>query len=75
MEEPRFPKKGRYRHFKGQEYQLIDFARHSETGEWMVIYRALYGEKQLWVRPLSMWEEPVLRDGTAHPHRFTLIGE
>ena len=73
MEEPRFPKKGKYRHFKGMEYELIDFARHSETGEWMAVYRALYGEKQLWVRPLSMWDEPVERDGVMHAHRFTLL--
>ena len=52
-----FPPKGRYRHFKGNEYELLDFARHSETGEWMVVYRALYGEGGLWVRPLAMWRE------------------
>ena len=50
------PEKGIYRHFKGNRYELIDIARHSETGEWMVVYRALYGEHGLWVRPLSMWE-------------------
>ena len=58
-----FPKKGIYRHFKGMRYELIDFARHSETTEWMVVYRALYGEGGLWVRPLSMWSETVERDG------------
>ena len=58
-----FPKKGVYRHFKGKRYELIDFARHSETQEWMVVYRALYGENGLWVRPLSMWSETVERDG------------
>ena len=51
-----FPPKGRYRHFKGNEYELLDFARHSETREWMVVYRALYGEGGLWVRPLAMWQ-------------------
>lgn len=58
-----FPKKGIYRHFKGGRYELIDFARHSETCEWMVVYRALYGEGGLWTRPLSMWQENVQRDG------------
>ncbi|TCI04466.1 DUF1653 domain-containing protein [Corallincola luteus] len=50
---------GRYRHFKGGEYQVIDLARHSETEEWMVLYRPLYGEQQLWVRPLAMFTEKV----------------
>jgi len=57
------PKKGIYRHFKGKRYELLDFAKHSETTETMVIYRALYGENDLWVRPLSMWAEKVERDG------------
>ena len=57
------PKKGIYRHFKGKRYELLDFAKHSETTEIMVIYRALYGENDLWVRPLSMWNEKVERDG------------
>ena len=47
------PEKGVYRHFKGGRYELIDIARHSETMEWMVVYRALYGSRDLWVRPLS----------------------
>ena len=54
---------GRYRHFKGGEYEVVGIARHSETREEMVVYRALYGEGGLWVRPLSMWEEIVTRDG------------
>lgn len=57
------PEKGVYRHFKGGRYELIDIARHSETMEWMVVYRALYGSRDLWVRPLSMWEEIVEHDG------------
>lgn len=57
------PKKGIYRHFKGKRYELVDFAKHSETLEPMVVYRALYGEGGLWVRPLSMWSETVERDG------------
>ena len=65
---------GRYRHFKGGEYEVVGIARHSETREEMVVYRALYGEGGLWVRPLSMWEETVTRDGRTCP-RFTYIGE
>ena len=56
---------GRYRHFKGNEYQVLGTATHSESGEPMVVYRALYGEGGLWVRPLSMWNEWVERDGYA----------
>lgn len=63
---------GFYRHFKGGLYQLIDIASHSETQEPMVVYRALYGERKLWVRPASMWNEWVERDGYAGP-RFKRI--
>ena len=55
-------KPGRYRHFKGSEYEVIGTARHSETLEEMVVYRALYGEGGLWVRPAAMWSETVERD-------------
>lgn len=65
---------GRYRHFKGKEYQLLGTARHSETDELMILYRPLYGEGGLWVRPAAMWSEWVERDGYAGP-RFTLIAE
>ena len=54
---------GRYRHFKGNEYEVIAIARHSETEEAMVVYRALYGEGEVWVRPASMWNETVERGG------------
>lgn len=67
-------KPGRYRHFKGNEYEVIGVARHSETMEEMVVYRALYGERGLWVRPASMWNETVERDGKVY-QRFTYIGE
>ncbi len=67
-------KKGRYRHFKGNEYELLFTARHSESCEEMVVYRALYGEKEIWVRPASMWSEIIERDGKAFP-RFEYIGE
>lgn len=65
---------GRYRHFKGNEYQVIGVAKHSETLELMVVYRALYGEQGLWVRPASMWNEMVEREGKTF-QRFTYIGE
>lgn len=67
-------KSGKYRHFKGNEYELIAVATHSETLEPMVVYRALYGEGGLWVRPLAMWTEEVDRDGY-HGPRFRYIGE
>ncbi len=54
---------GRYRHFKGNEYEVIAVARHSETEEPMVVYRALYGEGGIWVRPAAMWNEVIERDG------------
>ena len=54
---------GRYRHFKGQEYEVIGIVRHSETEEPLVLYRALYGDFGLWVRPAEMWNEKVERDG------------
>lgn len=57
---------GRYRHFKGNEYEVLMIARHSETTEPMVVYRALYGEGGLWVRPASMWNEIVEQDGKQH---------
>ena len=65
---------GRYRHFKGNEYELLYVARHSETLEPMVVYRALYGERGIWVRPASMWSEAVDRDGY-HGPRFVRISE
>lgn len=67
----KYPEKGIYRHFKGNRYELIDIAYHSETLEPMVVYRALYGEGKLWVRPLDMWFETVERDGVIKP-RFEL---
>ena len=67
-------KPGRYRHFKGKEYEVLGDARHSETEEELVVYRALYGDFGLWVRPVSMWNETVERDGKTF-RRFTYIGE
>ena len=67
-------KPGKYRHFKGREYELIGIAKHSETLEPMVVYRQLYGEHGLWVRPAAMWTETVDRDGY-HGPRFQYIGD
>ncbi|HIQ67642.1 MAG TPA: DUF1653 domain-containing protein [Candidatus Faecousia excrementigallinarum] len=67
-------KKGKYRHFKGKEYELLEIATHSETLEQMVVYRALYGERGIWVRPASMWSETVEKDGYSGP-RFQYIGD
>jgi hypothetical protein len=58
---------GRYRHYKGQEYEVLGVARHSETEEELVVYRALYGAFGLWVRPLGMFEELVDIDGRLIP--------
>ena len=63
---------GVYRHFKGNEYLLLYVARHSETEEAMVVYRPLYGEGGVWVRPAEMWSETVIRDGYTGP-RFTYV--
>lgn len=67
-------KPGRYRHFKGNEYQLIGVAKHSETLAPMVVYQALYGEGGLWVRPAEMWNETVEKENYSGP-RFQYIGE
>ena len=64
---------GKYRHFKGGEYELLGIARHSETLEPMVVYRALYGYGGMWVRPASMWDETVEREGVT-VKRFTFVG-
>ena len=63
-------KLGKWRHFKGGEYEVIGVAKHSETLEPMVVYRALYGDGGLWTRPLSMWNDTVERDGKTYK-RFT----
>ena len=67
-------KKGRYRHFKGNEYEVLAIAKHSETTEDYVVYKALYGDGGIWIRPASMWNENVERDGKTYK-RFTYIGE
>lgn len=65
-------KQGKYRHFKGNEYEVLYIAKNSETLEDTVVYRALYGEGEVWVRPASMWNEEIVRDGK-RVKRFTFI--
>ena len=65
---------GKYRHFKGNEYEVIAIAKHSETLEEMVVYRALYGDGGYWVRPASMWNETVTREGKTFK-RFEFLGK
>ncbi len=67
-----YPKPGRYRHYKGPEYIVIGCARHSETEEWLVVYRPDYGDRGLWVRPLSMFMEMVEVNGKSVP-RFSEV--
>ncbi|MCL2578961.1 MAG: DUF1653 domain-containing protein [Oscillospiraceae bacterium] len=66
-------KPGRYAHFKGNEYEVVGVASHSETLEDMVVYRPLYGDGKLWVRPAAMWDEPVEHGGRTLK-RFTYLG-
>ena len=65
---------GRYRHFKGNEYRVLGIAKHSETQEELVVYQALYGTQELWVRPAEMWHETVEREDYRGP-RFVYLGE
>lgn len=67
-------KPGRYRHFKGKDYEVIGVAKDSESSREFVVYRALYGERGLWIRPLEMFNEIVERDGRRMP-RFEYVGE
>ncbi len=67
-------KPGRYLHFKGKHYELLHLATHSETQERFVVYRALYGEGGIWLRPAAMWSELVKHEGKLQP-RFCFVGE
>ena len=69
---PDQPQPGRYRHYKGGEYDVVGLCRHSETLEIMVVYRALYGEGGLWVRPVQMWNEIIEIEGKRMA-RFTRL--
>ncbi len=63
---------GIYRHYKGNDYEVLGVARHSETEEWMVIYKTLYGDFSMWVRPLTMFLETVEQEGKVIP-RFRYL--
>ena len=65
------PVPGRSKHYKGPEYQVLGMARHSETEEWLVVYQALYAERGIWVRPLTLWQEPATVNGE-DVQRFSL---
>lgn len=65
-------KAGRYRHYKGNDYEVLDLVRHSETEAWLVLYRPLYGNKDLWVRPYEMFAETVESNGQMMP-RFAYL--
>lgn len=67
-------KKGIYRHYKGNKYEVISTARHSETLEEMVVYKALYGEGEIWVRPKKMWNDDITLADGSKVKRFTYIG-
>ncbi|MBO7288931.1 MAG: DUF1653 domain-containing protein [Clostridia bacterium] len=68
-------KKGIYRHYKGNEYEVLSVASHSETLEDMVVYKALYGEEKVWVRPLSMWNDKIILKDGSETKRFVLVEE
>ncbi|MBO5743756.1 MAG: DUF1653 domain-containing protein [Clostridia bacterium] len=68
-------KKGIYRHYKGNEYEVLFVASHSETLEDMVVYKALYGEEKVWVRPLSMWNDKIILKDGSETKRFVLVEE
>ncbi len=63
---------GIYKHYKGQLYQVLYCARHSESQEWMVVYRCLYGDYSIWVRPLAMFQEQVVLPNNQRTPRFSL---
>lgn len=67
-------KPGVYRHYKGKRYRVLCLAKHSETLEEMVVYQALYGDGQIWVRPAGMWYETVWQEGQP-VSRFCFVGE
>ena len=67
-------KNGIYQHYKGNKYEVVGIANHSETLEKMVVYRALYGEGELWVRPIHMWDEEVEVNGKT-VKRFEFVGD
>ena len=71
---PSTPLPGRYRHYKGNEYLVLGVARHTETEEEFVIYRPLYGDGALWIRPRAMFIETITHNNTAQP-RFAFLAD
>ncbi len=71
---PAEPRPGRYRHYKGNAYQVLGLARHSETLEPLVVYQALYGQRGLWVRPVAMFTEAIEVAGVRQP-RFARLDD
>ena len=71
---PTEPRPGRYRHYKGNDYRVLGVAQHTETGEHVVVYQALYGERGLWVRPHTMFCEQVNLAGRLQP-RFAFVSQ
>jgi hypothetical protein len=71
---PSEPRPGRYRHYKGNDYRVVGVARHTETGELVVVYQALYGERGLWIRPHAMFIEQIAVAGEMQP-RFAFVSE
>ena len=66
---------GRYRHYKGQFYQVLATARHSETREWLVVYRCLYDDYSLWVRPFEMFVESIVLENGVQVPRFSFVDQ
>lgn len=68
-------KKGIYQHYKGNKYEVLSVASHSETLDDMVVYKALYGDEKIWVRPLSMWNDEIILTDGRKTKRFVLVEE
>ena len=68
-------KKGIYHHYKGNKYEVLYIASNSETLEDMVVYKALYGDEKIWVRPLSMWNDQIILNDGSETKRFVLVEE
>lgn len=74
MTQYNLPEPGRYQHYKGAEYEVLHCARHSETEEWLVVYKQCYGDEGVWVRPLAMFCEQVMLESGENVQRFQAMG-